>query len=127
MPFGRLRRERISGSGRWTIVRHALLLALTLLVAYGAAACGEAPAATTVTTTASTSPTTTEATTVAPDTIPGSIAPTTTVAPVTTTTVPRVRPEGRDAPDFTLALSEGGSFTLSEEHRPVFLLFWAEW
>ncbi len=31
------------------------------------------------------------------------------------------------APDFTLELGDGGTFTLSEETRPVFLVFWAEW
>lgn len=31
------------------------------------------------------------------------------------------------APDFTLALGNGGTFTLSEESRPVFMVFWAEW
>jgi hypothetical protein len=37
-------------------------------------------------------------------------------------------PTGREsAPDFTLALHGGGSYTLSEENRPVYLLFWAEW
>jgi hypothetical protein len=38
-------------------------------------------------------------------------------------------PEGRAAPDFTLALGEDGSesFTLSEGTKPVFMIFWAEW
>lgn len=31
------------------------------------------------------------------------------------------------APDFSLALGDGSTFTLSEEARPVFLVFWAEW
>lgn len=31
------------------------------------------------------------------------------------------------APDFSLDLGEGGTFTLSEETRPVFMVFWAEW
>jgi hypothetical protein len=31
------------------------------------------------------------------------------------------------APDFTLALGAGGTFRLSEEKNPVYLLFWAEW
>lgn len=33
----------------------------------------------------------------------------------------------RTAPDFTLQLGDGGQFVLSEETRPVFLVFWAEW
>ncbi len=31
------------------------------------------------------------------------------------------------APDFTLALGEGGEFALSEEALPVYMVFWAEW
>jgi hypothetical protein len=35
---------------------------------------------------------------------------------------------GRDiAPDFVLALHAGGSYTLSEAAKPVYLVFWAEW
>jgi hypothetical protein len=35
--------------------------------------------------------------------------------------------EAPTAPDFTLELGAGGTFTLSQETRPVFLVFWAEW
>lgn len=31
------------------------------------------------------------------------------------------------APDFALELGGGGTFVLSEEARPVFMVFWAEW
>lgn len=31
------------------------------------------------------------------------------------------------APDFSLMLGDGSTFTLSEETRPVFIVFWAEW
>ena len=31
------------------------------------------------------------------------------------------------APDFTLELGDGGSYTLSEGAKPVYLVFWAEW
>jgi type IV pilus biogenesis protein CpaD/CtpE len=31
------------------------------------------------------------------------------------------------APDFTLALADGGEFRLSAEQRATFLVFWAEW
>lgn len=50
----------------------------------------------------------------------------TTATGVTSTTV-RQRPEGDAAPDFTLALGEGGEFTLSDEQKPVYMVFWAEW
>jgi len=43
------------------------------------------------------------------------------------TTTTRVAPEGEPAPDFTLALDGGGSFSLSAEAKPVLLVFWAEW
>ncbi|MDE0233448.1 MAG: hypothetical protein OXM62_00390, partial [bacterium] len=51
---------------------------------------------------------------------------TTTAAPTTTTTT--TQPHNREsAPDFTLELGSGGTFTLSAEPRPVFMVFWAEW
>ena len=31
------------------------------------------------------------------------------------------------APDFTLELNDGGTYTLSEGEKPVYLVFWAEW
>ncbi|MDX1691146.1 MAG: hypothetical protein R3290_09015 [Acidimicrobiia bacterium] len=31
------------------------------------------------------------------------------------------------APDFTLALDDGGVFRLADEQKPVYLVFWAEW
>lgn len=54
-------------------------------------------------------------------------APTTTdtTAPASETTETT---SGRPvAPDFTLALGDGGEFTLSEGEKPVYLVFWAEW
>jgi hypothetical protein len=41
-----------------------------------------------------------------------------------TSTVTEARPV---APDFTLGLGDGGTFVLSEEARPIYLVFWAEW
>jgi hypothetical protein len=35
--------------------------------------------------------------------------------------------EGEPAPDFTLALADGTSYTLSEGAKPVYMVFWAEW
>ncbi|MFV1970742.1 MAG: hypothetical protein ACC683_07020 [Acidimicrobiia bacterium] len=37
------------------------------------------------------------------------------------------RPEGPDAPDFTLALQPSGEFVLSQAVKPVYMIFWAEW
>jgi hypothetical protein len=31
------------------------------------------------------------------------------------------------APDFTLELGTGGSYTLSDGDKPVYMVFWAEW
>lgn len=47
---------------------------------------------------------------------------TTTTSGATTTTSDR-----QLAPDFTLELGDGGSYTLSDGARPVYLVFWAEW
>ncbi len=43
-----------------------------------------------------------------------------------TTTVP-AEPQGPIAPDFALTLGDGGTFTLSEGEKPVYMVFWAEW
>jgi hypothetical protein len=40
---------------------------------------------------------------------------------------PIVEPEGPLAPDFTLALEPSGEFVLSQEVKPVYMVFWAEW
>ena len=48
------------------------------------------------------------------------------VAPAVTQPA-RTKPEGRDAPEFALALGQGGVFTLAGEEKPVFMVFWAEW
>lgn len=44
-----------------------------------------------------------------------------------TTQEPEATPEGPPAPDFTLALEPSGEFILSQEVKPVFMVFWAEW
>jgi hypothetical protein len=45
----------------------------------------------------------------------------------TTTAAPAVVVDGPPAPDFALALDDGRGFILSEEQRPVYMVFWAEW
>ena len=32
-----------------------------------------------------------------------------------------------DALDFELLLADGSTFTLSDEEKPVYVVFWAEW
>ncbi len=54
-----------------------------------------------------------------------------TGADASVTTVPgssgEAKAEGPDAPNFTLALASGDSFTLYDEQKPVYMIFWAEW
>lgn len=45
----------------------------------------------------------------------------------TATEEPKAAPEGPAAPDFTLALQPSGEFVLSQEVKPVYMVFWAEW
>lgn len=35
--------------------------------------------------------------------------------------------DGPNVPDFTLTMSDGSTFTLSEGAKPVYMVFWAEW
>lgn len=81
---------------------------------------------------------------------PGGDATTTTDAPTVTTADPVAGTQPEDggspstqttgavettdttsgrllAPDFTLQLGDGGTYTLSEGAKPVYLVFWAEW
>lgn len=83
------------------------LLALSMVVA----ACGAQPAPIATGEPASTTP-------ASPDVLPPASGVTATVPGET---------EGPVAPDFTLALGDGGVFTLSEGAKPVYMVFWAEW
>jgi len=47
--------------------------------------------------------------------------------PTVATAGPPLQVEGPAAPDFAFALADGSSFTLSDEQKPVYLVFWAEW
>ena len=63
-------------------------------------------------------------------TTPGGESTTTTSPDDTATTAEGTTSTTSDrmpAPDFTLELSDGGSYTLSEGAKPVYLVFWAEW
>lgn len=97
------------------------LVALLILPACGGGAADQA-------TTPQDAPATASATTGAPT------APVTTAAPPGTSppgetgsTSPAIISDRPVAPDFTLELGDGGTFVLSEEARPVYLVFWAEW
>jgi len=78
------------------------------------------------TSSSTTASTTADISTTAPTVPSSSTTAGTGTTGVTSTTV-RDRPEGVAAPDFTLALGEGGEFTLSDEQKPVYMVFWAEW
>ncbi len=106
--------------------RAVFVVALGLL----AAACGSGSAtgetqATSVPATTATPTTTTAAPPTSAEA--GEADPTTTST--TTTAAPAVVVDGPPAPDFTLALEDpaGETFTLSEESKPVYMVFWAEW
>ena len=96
------------------------LLALIVCVGLIVAACST-PSADSVASSATTTPPPATTTRAIPTTS-SAIPPGTTDADRTTTT------SGREvAPDFTLELGDGGTYTLSEGTKPVYLVFWAEW
>lgn len=107
-------------------MKHPRLIIGVLFGALLLAACGTGE----VEAVAGTSPSQTETTTTSPPpSTSSSVEPATSTVPETTvqeTTVPE--PSDRPiAPDFTLELGTGGTFTLSEGEKPVYLVFWAEW
>lgn len=96
-----------------------ILLPLAVLALVLTACSGDGEAATTTA-----GPTTTQEPDRATTSIAGDGAGTTTSAGPDVTTTLSDRPL---APDFTLELGDGGSYTLSEGAKPVYLVFWAEW
>jgi len=40
---------------------------------------------------------------------------------------PTIPEDAPPAPDFTMTLGDGESFTLSEQAMPVYMIFWADW
>lgn len=57
----------------------------------------------------------------------GSETPAVSSSTSSTTTAELPPLDGPPAPDFSLELADGSTFTLSEETRPVYMVFWAEW
>jgi len=103
---------------RHWIQRSALLAAIVLAVAACAGDSGAGVTAAPTTTTAISpgpSPTT--------GTGGGGEDPSTTLG--TSAAPPQI--EGPAAPDFVFALADGSSFSLSDQQKPVYLVFWAEW
>ena len=102
----------------------AMLIGLALVVA----ACGGG--ATDAASPAETSPPEAAGqTTAVPEAEPGTTPATEPGAEPSTTSAERPAPDpNREiAPDFNLLLADGSTFVLSEETRPVFMVFWAEW
>lgn len=95
------------------------VLGLTVILCLVALACGEGTGGTM----SSSSTTSGPVTTTSPAASTSTAGIPSTTDPVDTT-VTSGRPV---APDFTLDLGDGGSFTLSQGAKPVYLVFWAEW
>jgi hypothetical protein len=106
---------------------------LLIVLALVAAACGDSEAGSTIAPTANVGTTSTPNGSPADDQVDDAVEQTPvgdsgdSASAATTSTTTRVRPDGRDAPDFALALGQGGEFRLSDEERPVYMVFWAEW
>lgn len=111
-------------------MRTQRLVSLVVGLALVAAACGGGDGETV--TPAEATPTTQggDATpaTASPSTEPGT-SPATEPTEATQPSAERPAPDPTReiAPDFSLPLGDGSTFVLSEEIRPVFMVFWAEW
>ncbi|HEU4318959.1 MAG TPA: hypothetical protein VFS66_02620 [Acidimicrobiia bacterium] len=100
--------------------RLSLLIYVLALVLAACAPSSTSSSTTELTGTASTAPPETTATTG-----PGTDNGVTTTVPASGSTV--TTSDRPLAPDFTLELGDGGTYTLSEGDKPVYLVFWAEW
>lgn len=58
---------------------------------------------------------------------PGEGSPAETAPPTEPTEASAPSYDGPAAPDFELALADGSTFRLSDEQKPVYIVFWAEW
>ena len=105
---------------------------LVLLVVIGLilAACG-GDAEPNASTTSSPQPQTTETTSPSASdttsTTTGEEPPSETAAPADSTEASGPSFDGPAAPDFELLLADGSTFRLSDEEKPVYMVFWAEW
>ena len=115
------------------VMRSPRLLALFIGFALVVAACGggaadtadtAAPAESSSTARSDATPTTAVAAT-EPDTPPATEQTDEAAEPAEERPAPD--PNREIAPDFDLLLADGSTFVLSEETRPVFMVFWAEW
>jgi len=104
---------------RLWIQRSALALAIVLTL--GACASDDGSTEAAVATTTTTSPASPATTGVVGE--GGDASPSTTAE----MSDPPPPVEGPAAPDFTFALADGSDFSLRDEQKPVYLVFWAEW
>lgn len=113
------------GRNLWSMHRTAVLITGLALVA---AACGggATDAATPVESSTAQSDQSTQ-TTAVPATEPGTPPATEDTESPSEEERPAPDPNREIAPDFDLLLSDGSTFVLSDETRPVFMVFWAEW
>jgi hypothetical protein len=107
-------------------------VALLAAIAVAAAACGGNAADPSSAETAPASQPTSSAPEAGPTTAPApeetpAASTTTAATPPEADTGEPVPDDAPAAPDFELALGEGGTFRLSDEQKPVYLVFWAEW
>ena len=121
-PFG-------PASPNLTYMRQQRLFTLLTGLALVLAACGGGAADTaTPVDSASTVPNSdASAATTVPSTEPGTPPATEPTEETPATERPAPDPSREIAPDFSLPLGDGSTFVLSEEARPVFMVFWAEW
>ena len=100
-------------------------LALVLAACGGGAADTATPAESSSTGPSSDASPATTVTSTEPGTSPATEPTEGTTEPATERPAPD--PNREIAPDFSLLLGDGSTFVLSEETRPVFMVFWAEW
>jgi hypothetical protein len=108
---------------RLWLQRSALAMAIVLALV-ACAADGGTPAGVAVPSDTSDSTTTSQASSSTTDVSGGGEGTTSTPVEVTD---PPPQVEGPAAPDFTFAMADGSAFSLSDEQKPVYLVFWAEW
>ena len=108
-------------------IRRSALAAVIVLSVAACAGDGGAEANLAPTTTTATSQAPTTATSQAPGSTTGAGAGGEDTSTTLGVTAAPPQIEGPAAPDFVFALADGSSFSLSDEQKPVYLVFWAEW